>query len=230
MDRPQPRNGQTGSKRSRPLGFHCPLSVRHVPLLLVALVGCRGPMTLFGYTTEPPFDPNIRTVYVPAFKITPLVTTAERGLDRDLTDALVKELSARKSPMRVTSDRSRADTELIGTITRVTKMVQNRNQQNLTREAEITIEAEVVWRDLRTGDVLTTPKTPAQRTPTAPPSTFDPSREPPLPPPPNDAIRPVSIVATGRVLPELGESNATANKSAVERLAHQIVNMMERDW
>ncbi len=190
-------------------------------------VGCQGPLRIFGYTTEPPFDPNIRTVYVPAFKLNAFVTTPDRFLDRDLTEAVVRELSVRKSPMRVTSDRAAADTELIGTITRITKNVVNRNQQNLTREAEITIVAEVVWRDLRSGDVLTNPKAKADP---APPAAFDPSREPPPPDAPNDAVRPVPIVATGRALVELGESNVTANKMALDHLARQIVNMMEREW
>lgn len=193
-------------------------------------LGCQGPIRPFGYTTEPPFDPNIRTVYVPAFKLAAFVTTPDRFLDRDLTEALVRELSARKSPMRVTSNRDIADTELIGTIVQHTKLVQNRNQQNLTREAEVTIVAEVLWRDLRSGDVLTTPKPPAKARPSAPPSAFDPSREPPPPDAPNDAIRPVQIVATGRALAELGESNATANQMAIKKLATQIVNMMEKQW
>jgi len=208
--------------------------MRLTAALLVAVagiaVGCQGPIRLFGYTTEPPFDPNIRTVYVPAFKLAAFVTTPDRFLDRDLTEALVRELSARKSPMRVTSNRDTADTELIGTITQVTKLVQNRNQQNLTREAEITIVAEVLWRDLRSGDVLTNPKRPAKTRPPAPPSAFDPSREPPPPDAPNDAIVPVQIVATGRALAELGESNATADQTAIKKLATQIVNMMERQW
>lgn len=208
--------------------------MRGLAILIVVLAGvaagCRGPLSVFGYTTEPPFDPNIRTVYVPAFKLEAFVTTADRFLDRDLTEALVRELSGRRSPMRVISDRDRADTELIGTIKLITKTVQNRNQQNLTREIEVTIQAEVVWRDLRTGDVLTNPKSAKQRNPPAPPAAFDPSREPPPPDAPNDKVTPVPIIATGRALPELGESNATANKMAVDRLARQIVNMMERDW
>ena len=42
-----------------------------------AAVGCRngGNFTLLGYTTEPPFDPNIRSVYIPTFKLMPVVTS-----------------------------------------------------------------------------------------------------------------------------------------------------------
>ncbi len=34
----------------------------------------------------------------------------------------------------------------------------------------------------------------------------------------------------GRMLPELGESTATADQMATKRLAKQIVSMMERNW
>jgi hypothetical protein len=208
--------------------------MRLAAALIVAVAGvaagCRGPLRVLGYTTEPPFDPNIRSVYVPVFKMQAFVAGPERSLDRDLTEAVVRELAGRKTPMRVVSDPARADTELIGTITQVTKNVHNRNPQNLTREMEMTIVVEVLWRDLRSGDVLTNPKRPKQLAPPAPAAAFDPSREPPPPDAPNDAIRPVQIIASGRALPELGESNATADKMAVERMARQIVNMMERGW
>ena len=41
---------------------------------------------------------------------------------------------------------------------------------------------------------------------------------------------PVKVVATGRVLPELGETSATGAKFAVDNMARQVVQMMERPW
>jgi hypothetical protein len=38
------------------------------------------------------------------------------------------------------------------------------------------------------------------------------------------------VTAIGRSITELGESNTTAQKAAVDRLAEQIVNMMEQPW
>ena len=79
-----------------------------------------------------------------------------------------------------------------------------------------------------TGKVL-----PGTRPPAAPPpspTNFDPSRQPPPPPPPDPVAAPVVVTSTGRALPELGESNSTAQQMAVARLARQIVNMMERPW
>ena len=192
-------------------------------------IGCRADsnLKLLGYTTEPQFDPNIRSVYIPTFKLTAFITNPNRGIDVDVTEAVVQELAARRSPMKIVSDPSRADTELIGTITAVNKLVLVRNSQNLNREAEISIAVEVVWRDLRTSEILTN-----RRTPEKPPvnNAFDPSAEkgPPVKADPNPL--PVKITAVGRVLDELGESTATGSQMATKRLAKQIVNMMERNW
>ena len=191
-------------------------------------LGCRGDrnFTLFGYTTEPQFDPNIRSVYIPTFKLATFITNPHRGIDVDITKAVVEELAARRSPMRIVSDPARADTELIGTVVALTKQVVNRNPQNLTREAEIRISVDVVWRDLRTSEILTNRKAPERPAADA----FDPSVEkgPPVIADPKPV--PVRVTAVGRALPELGESTATADQMATKRLAKQIVNMMERNW
>jgi hypothetical protein len=194
-------------------------------------LGCKGDgnFTLFGYTTRPNFDPTIRSIYIPVFKLNTFVTTTERKLDVDLTDEVVREIGRRKTPMRVVSDPTRADTELIGTIVYVQKTVLNRNPENLTREAEMAIGVDVIWRDLRSGDLLTN-RAPAVAANPAPANAFDPSIQIPPPPPPNDKPSPVRVTAVGRILPELGESNATADKTATRRLAVQIVNMMETNW
>ena len=129
-------------------------------LAAAAAAGCRngGNFSLLGYTTEPPFDPNIRSVYVPTFKLMPVVTTPLRNLDVEMTDAVVKELTARKSPIKVVSDPARADTELIGTIVNVQKVVLSRTPQALPLETELYVHVEVVWRDLRTGEILSNPR------------------------------------------------------------------------
>ena len=194
-----------------------------------AVVGCQsgGNISLFGYSTAAPFDPNIKTVYVPVFKNTAFQTTPNREIEVDLTAAIIREIHSR-STMRVVSDRDAADTELLGTIFNIEKYIYNRNQQNHTRDAEIIITANIVWRDMRTGRVL------SNRRPfgtTAEPAVpFDPSLPPPDPVSVKEIGLPVKVVATGRLIPELGESNATANKSAVDKMAKQIVNMMEVAW
>ncbi len=196
-------------------------------------LGCRngGNFSLFGYTTEPPFDPNIRSVYIPTFKLAPVVTTPLRNIDVELTDAVVKELTARKTPIKVISDPARADTELIGTIMLVNKSVPTRNLLALPLESELTIHVDLVWRDLRTGELLSNGKRPKRATPE--PTAFDPSLQPPAPEDPNNLNKnptPVRVTATGRVLTQSGETLATAEDAAVRKAARFIVNMMEAPW
>jgi hypothetical protein len=196
-------------------------------ILAGLLAGCQnGELNILGYSTAPPFDPSIRSVYIPVFKAIPFYTNPYRGIDVDLTQAVVEELNRRRSPMRIVSDPARADTELVGTITSINKIPLNRNLQNENREYNVIITAEVVWRDLRSGRVLSGSRVPAPKTDMP----FDPSLPPDAPPPPDKVAIPVAVTGTGRALPELGESNTSAAQMAIQQLAQQIVNMMERPW
>ena len=196
----------------------------------ISAVGCQsgGNFSLFGYSTVPPFDPNIRSVYIPAFKNTTFHTNPYRGIEADLTEEIVRELNARKSPIRVISDPARADTELVGTITNISKVPQNRTLLNFIREYDVAIACQIVWRDNRTGRNLTGSRKPTFQE--APSNPFDPNREAPLPLPPDPIAVPITINGYGRVLPELGGSNDSGAKAATEHLARQIVNMMEKPW
>jgi hypothetical protein len=185
-------------------------------LMLPVLAGCTsdGHFSLFGYTTQPPFDPTIRTVYVPIA----LNTTYLRGIENDLTAAVIKELGT--SPIRVTSDRCRADTELIMKVVTTGKSTVIINQLGENRNAETRINIEVVWRDLRpghTGDILSNPKR------------FD-EQELPLPGEPRakaPVAVPLLVTPTASYVPELGGSDASSRFLLVNRAAKQIVQMME---
>ncbi|MFO0805381.1 MAG: LptE family protein [Gemmataceae bacterium] len=199
------------------------------------LAGCQGTPTFLGYKlgSKALYDTNIKTVYVPVFNNRAFQTTPYRGMEVDITRAVVREINA-KTPFKVVSDCDRADTELKGVIVSITKNILNRNQQNLTREAEVVLTVDVLWRDLRTGKNLSSTQrqipvigvTPGLPPPEAIP--FDPSV--PLPPgvTPDDSQLPVRLVATGRLIPELGESITTGEQKAINLLAVQIVSMMEK--
>lgn len=195
------------------------------------LAGCEsdGHFKIFGYTTRPPFDPDIRTVYVPVFKNTSVIqTTPYRGVEVQITKAIVDELGSRSGAPRVVSDPECADSELVGQLVSIQKRLLNQNLQGLARETELTFTCTVVWRDLRSGKVLSNRRPPKERIP--PPPQFDPS----LPPLPEPAVReapiPVTVIASGRILEELGETSASGQQMAVRQLAKQIVNMMEAPW
>jgi len=86
---------------------------------LVALsTGCATPsghFCLLGYTTQPNYDPNIRTVRVPIFKN----KTYRQGVEFDLTRELCHAI-AQDTPFRVVNGDEPADTELCGTIVSLT--------------------------------------------------------------------------------------------------------------
>jgi hypothetical protein len=193
------------------------LGLTALSALLLSSCEGGGHFTVFGYTTKPNYDLSIHTVYVPIFKN----LTLRRGLEFDLTRAVVREIEA-KTPYKVVSDPDAADTELIGTIISFNKNILNRNQLNEVREAETTLAAEVVWRDRRSGEILSRPR----RGPGAPPTLpadAPPGTKPPPPPP-------VLVQSVGGFIPELGGSITTAEKQNVDRWAVQIVSMMEVPW
>jgi Lipopolysaccharide-assembly len=203
---------------------------------LAPLAGCKGGFSVFGYRAgaDALYDPNIRTVYVAPFNNRAFQTSPYRGFEVDATQAVIREIG-KTTPFRVTSDIEKADTELQGNVAQITTTILNRNQQNLTREAEITVFVDVVWRDLRDGKILSNPRPrpePGRQPNDAqpPPPTFDPSR--PFAPEvrPQELPQPVRLVVTGRILPELGETNASASKAIHDKLAVQIVSLMERKW
>jgi hypothetical protein len=205
----------------------------------LAAVGCRGEgMSIFGYRlgADALYDPNIKTVYVPLFNNRAFQTTPYRGFEVDVTQAVIREIGKTTS-FRVTSDYEKADTELLGNVVAINKVLLNRNQQNQVREAEVQVWVDVVWRDLRTGEILSNPRVrpiPGRTTPPllidAPPPPFDPNVE--CPPDLRELEQPLPrrLVATGRLIPELGETNASANQRVQQQIAVQVVSMMERRW
>lgn len=187
-----------------------------LPALVCSLAGCEngGHFTFLGYTTQPTFDTTIQTVYVPMAQN----VSYRPDIEFDLTRLVVRELG--QSPYRVTSDRARADTELVMKIINRNKSVVIQNQLGETRDAEYSIVVEVVWRDLRpgrVGDILSNPKR------------FDPN-EKPLPGEPvakAPPAVPILVTPTGSAVAELGGSTTSAEWQAMARAAVQIVSMME---
>lgn len=205
----------------------------------LAAAGCRGEgFSVLGYRAGPQalYDPNIRTVYVPPFNNRAFQTTPYRGFEIDVTQALIREIG-KTTPFRVTSDYEKADTELLGLVVAIQKQPLNRNQLNQIREGELVVWVDVVWRDLRDGTILSNPRprpVPGRVLPNpltdAPPAPFDPNVLQPPDPRTLELPTPVRIIATGRYLPELGETSASASQRVQNQIAVQIVTMMEKKW
>ena len=126
-----------------------------------------------------------------------------RELGEELTEAVVKEIE-RRSHYKVVSSPS-ADTVLTGKITGETKHLLFETLQGDPREMEVNLQVKVSWVDRRGSPV----------------------REIPPVPVPSAAV---DISAASNVVPEVGQSIATSHQRAIQRLAEQIVSLMEKPW
>jgi hypothetical protein len=194
-----------------------------VSALLLPSCEWDGHFTVLGYTTRPNYDTHIHTVYVPIFKN----STLWRGLEFEVTEAVIREIH-QKTPYRVVSDCSLADTELTGNLISMTKGRLNIDQLNEEREVETNLAVEVAWRDRRTGELLSQPRGRSELPPGVLPPPLEGQPVPPLPP--LAQAKTTLIAATTSYIPELGGSIATARQDMANRLAVQIVSMMEKPW
>ena len=126
-----------------------------------------------------------------------------RDLGERLTEAVVKEIELR-TPYKVVGDPN-ADTTLTGRIASDSKhlLFQTRNAD--PREMEVGLQVQVNWIDRR-GNMI---------------------RQGSAIPVPGQCV---SVTGTTEVVPEVGQSIATAQQQAIQRLAQQIVSLMETPW
>ena len=126
-----------------------------------------------------------------------------RGIEYQLTEAVQKEIQQR-TPFRIAKD-PYADTRLRGHIVNVRKDVLGESAFDDPRELQLALAVEVAWEDVRSGQIL------AQRQIPITPET-------------------VHLLSQAEFAPEIGQSQATATQLAVDRLAQQVVDMMETPW
>ena len=111
-------------------------------LLTGGLCGC-------GYSHQPLFADDAGTVAVPIFEN----QTFYRDVERDMTEALIKEIELR-TPYKVVSS-PQADTRLSGVIQRVDQHRLNRRRQGgLPTEMDMSVTVDFLWQDLRSGKTL----------------------------------------------------------------------------
>jgi Lipopolysaccharide-assembly len=126
-----------------------------------------------------------------------------RDLGERLTEAVVKEIEL-KTPYKVVSSPD-ADSILSARLITDTRRTLIENVADDPRVSEIEMRAEVTWLNRR-------------RLPIAPAQSL--------------ALPPELIVInqTANLIPEAGQSVATSQQQAIERLAQQIVSTMEAPW
>jgi hypothetical protein len=139
---------------------------RLLPLAVAALAallpGCSGDgnftIPYLNYTTASNYDRSIRTVRVPVFENRTYLSTASsyQGIEFDVTQALVDAIESR-TPYKVVQGNYPADTELTGRIVGFNKYNLLPGSTNEIRVGQAVLTAEIIWRDLRTGTILSRP-------------------------------------------------------------------------
>lgn len=126
-----------------------------------------------------------------------------RNLGERLTEAVVKEIE-KQTPYKVV-DAQDADSILSARLVGDTKKIEVANRYDDGRDNQITFKIEASWIDRR-GEII--------------------RQELALPVAPEFA----SMIETGNYIPEFGQSVSTAQQTAIQRTAEQIVAMMEIPW
>jgi len=126
-----------------------------------------------------------------------------RGIGERLTELVIKEIEER-TPYKVVSSPD-ADSILTGRITNDTKRVTIEDKYDQPRDVQMNFVVQVSWVD-RKGDLVSQGGTV------------------PLP------SQIVELSQTSDQIAEFGQSTTTAQQQTLERLARQIVTLMENPW
>lgn len=183
--------------------------------LLVASCSQNGIITNLGYTVGQRYSDSIKTVSVPIFKN----RTTIRDIEYELTQAVVQRIH-KVTPWKVVQHN--ADAELSGAVVLVQKRDFLQNPLNEVRVADLTVTAEVLFHDCRTGRNLMRP---GEDIPLNGPQV-----DPLAAPTPVAIAKPVLVQWSATFTPEVGESYASGRARVIQELAVQIVNMMEAPW
>ena len=148
-----------------------------------------------GYSLKAPYDPNIRTVYVPIFRS----VTFRRDINFMITEAVIKEIE-RRTPYHVVGNPDGADTTLDGTINFSDKNIIVESPFNLPRQLTAMMVSTVTWTD----------------------NTIAPEDR--------KNTNPAVVQETFNFYPEIGDTAQMSFYRCCEKMAIQIVNMMEEPW
>jgi hypothetical protein len=120
--------------------------------LSTLLPGCSSDPTR-GYSFSSAHATQIRSVAVPIWNN----DTFQKGIEYDLTDAIIKEIQRTTPWVVVSSTGGRADTTLTGTITDANlRSLSTSSQTGMVQEVAVDVTVDFEWRDSRTGEPLAT--------------------------------------------------------------------------
>ena len=146
------------------------------------------------------YPSHIHTVYVPVFESASL----RRFLGEQLTEAVVKQIE-KTTPLKVVGDEASADSVLRGRLITDNKQSLAPAPLGYTRLYQLNMTVRVTWVD-RSGNTLRD----------CPPVPIDPAA--------------VDVQGNTNLVPEVGQSLATAQQKAIQRMAERIVSLMESPW
>jgi len=116
-------------------------------VLSLLLQGCG---VFSGYSSDSIYHEELQTVYVKMFDN----QTFRRGIEYELTDAIVKRIEA-ETPYKIVSSQDYADTVISGQIQSIGEFpLTIERQTGRVLEQEVGIRAVVNWKNLKTGDLL----------------------------------------------------------------------------
>jgi len=147
------------------------------------------------------YNTDIKTVYVPMVQ----ADTYREAFGERLTEAICKKITE-QTPYRLASSPGKADSELSVRLTSETQSVSASNKYDDTRQKNVNLVAVAVWKR-RNGNVL------AQTNPLTISS--------------DDGV---AVESQSYLVAETGQSGATAQQEAIDKLAAQIVGLMETSW
>ena len=146
------------------------------------------------------YNTEIKTVHVPIFQS----DSFRRDMGERLTEAVCKKIEQR-TPYKVVHRSRSADSVLSGRLSRESQTVSLVDDYAGTRQKKVELTVYVQWKDSR-GNSLRTMSPIAW----------------------HDA--PIDITTSSDMVAEMGHSYATASQDAIERMADQIVDMMQMPW
>jgi len=147
------------------------------------------------------YNADIKTVYVPMVQ----ADTYREAFGERLTEAVCKKITE-QTPYQLASP-DKADTELSVRLTSETQSVSATNRYDDTRQKNVNLVAIAIWRERRSNSIL--------------------AQTNPIPIKSDDGV---AVESQSFLVAETGQSSATAQQEAIDKLAAQIVGLMETAW
>ncbi|MGD9126535.1 MAG: LPS assembly lipoprotein LptE [Planctomycetia bacterium] len=169
-------------------------------LLLCTLVVVTTGCAGYRFGNRTLYPPHIRTVYVPTCES----SSFRPFLGERLTEAIVKEVE-QKTPYKVVSTPEEADSILTCRIVDEGKRVVAENYYDDPRQVQYWFNVQVNWIDRQQQQIC-----------------------------PGGAVsiprESVDLLETSNMAAEVGQSGATAQQDAINKIATRVVTMMEAPW